>query len=57
MKAGKKYLAPIIFLVIFEAVAVTLWLTKNNLFYLFNRYLNGVKNSKRTEMPDHFSFF
>ncbi len=29
MKAGKKYLAPVIFLVIFEAVAVTLWLTKD----------------------------
>ena len=27
---------PIIMLVVFETVAITLWLTKNNLFYLFN---------------------
>ena len=32
----KKYLLPIIMLLIFETVAVTLWLTKDNLFYLFN---------------------
>ncbi len=32
----KKYLAPVIILAVFESVAVTLWLTKNNLFYLFN---------------------
>ena len=32
----KKYLPPLILLAIFEAVAVTLWLTKDNLFYLFN---------------------
>ncbi len=36
MKPGRKYLAPVILLIIFEAVAVTLWLTKDNLFYLFN---------------------
>ena len=36
MKRIRKYLHPIIILVIFETVAVTLWLTKNNLFYLFN---------------------
>jgi polyferredoxin len=45
MKAGKKYLAPVIFLVIFEAVAVTLWLTKNNLFYLFNFSYIGISIS------------
>ena len=45
MKAGKKYLAPVIFLVIFEAVAVTLWLTKNNLFYLFNFTYIGISIS------------
>ncbi len=27
---------PIIMLVVFEAIAVTLWLTKNNIFYLYN---------------------
>ncbi len=36
MKTGKKYLLPIFLFVIFEAVAVTLWLIKDNLFYLFN---------------------
>jgi polyferredoxin len=32
----KKYLLPIVMLAIFETVAITLWLTKDNLFYLFN---------------------
>ena len=32
----KKYLSPIIMLIIFETVAITLWLTKNNIFYLLN---------------------
>ena len=32
----KKYIMPIIMLIIFETVAVTLWLTKDNLFYLLN---------------------
>lgn len=32
----KKYILPVVMLVIFETVAVTLWLTKNNLFYLIN---------------------
>jgi len=32
----KKYWMPVIMLVIFETVAVTLWLSKDNLFYLFN---------------------
>lgn len=32
----KKYLLPVIMLAIFETVAVMLWLTINNLFYLFN---------------------
>jgi hypothetical protein len=32
----KKYLFPVVMLVIFETVAITLWLTKDNLFYLFN---------------------
>ena len=27
---------PIIMLAVFETVAIALWLTKNNLFYLFN---------------------
>ena len=36
MKTLKKYLMPVIFLVIFETVAVTLWLANDNLFYLFN---------------------
>ena len=32
----KKYAFPIILFAVFEAVAVTLWLTKSNIFYLFN---------------------
>ncbi|MBP5757681.1 MAG: 4Fe-4S ferredoxin, partial [Spirochaetales bacterium] len=32
----RKYSFPILILVIFETVAVSLWLTKDNLFYLFN---------------------
>ncbi len=32
----KKYLAPLFILAVFETVAVTLWLTKDNLFYLLN---------------------
>lgn len=32
----KKYIMPMIMLVIFETVAVTLWLAKDNIFYLFN---------------------
>lgn len=36
MKTAKKYLIPAAMLCVFEAVAVTLWLTMDNLFYLFN---------------------
>ncbi len=36
MKLLKKYAVPIWIFLIFESVAVTLWLTKDNLFYLFN---------------------
>lgn len=32
----KQYRLPILMLVVFEAVAITLWLTKDNVFYLFN---------------------
>ena len=32
----KKYWMPAMMLAIFEAVAITLWLSKDNLFYLFN---------------------
>ena len=32
----KKYIAPILMFILFETVAITLWLTKDNLFYLFN---------------------
>ncbi len=34
--AMQKYLPAVLLLVVFEAVAVTLWLTKDNLFYLLN---------------------
>ena len=32
----KKYAMPLLMLAIFETIAVTLWLTKGNIFYLFN---------------------
>ena len=32
----KKYWLPVMLLAVFETVAVTLWLTMDNLFYLFN---------------------
>ena len=32
----KQYRLPILMLAVFEAVAITLWLTKDNVFYLFN---------------------
>lgn len=38
----KKYSASIIMLVIFETVAVSLWLAKDNLFYLFNFSYIGI---------------
>ena len=41
----KKYLGPIIMLIIFETVAITLWLTKDNLFYLFNFSYIGISIS------------
>ena len=38
----KKYLLPVMMLVIFEGIAVTLWLSKDNLFYLFNFSYIGI---------------
>ena len=32
----KKYRIPLLLFIIFELIAITLWLTKDNLFYLFN---------------------
>ena len=38
----KKYIVPILILAVFETIAVALWLTKNNAFYLFNfSYIGG----------------
>lgn len=38
----KKYLVPIVMFAIFEIIAITLWLTLNNVFYLFNfTYIGG----------------
>ena len=37
-----KYLVPILLFLLFEAVEVTLWLAKDNLFYLLNfSYIGG----------------
>ena len=38
----KKYLMPVILLAVFETVAITLWLTKDSLFYLFNFSYIGI---------------
>ena len=44
----KKYLPPLFMLMIFEAVAITLWLTKDNIFYLFNFSYIGLSISLGT---------
>ena len=36
MKILKKYTGPLVMFLVFEAIAVTLWLRMDNLFYLFN---------------------
>ena len=41
----KKYWMRVIMLAIFETVAVTLWLTKDNLFYFFNFSYIGISIS------------
>ena len=41
----KKYSVPIVMLSIFEIVATLLWLTKDNLFYLFNFSYIGISIS------------
>ncbi len=38
----KKYIFPGLMLAIFEAIAITLWLTKDNVFYLFNFSYIGI---------------
>ncbi|MBR5113300.1 MAG: 4Fe-4S binding protein [Clostridia bacterium] len=45
MKQGKKLLLPAMMLLIFEAVAVALWLAKDNIFYLFNFSYIGISIS------------
>ena len=41
----KKYAILVIMLALFEAVAITLWLTKDNVFYLFNFSYIGISIS------------
>ena len=41
----RKYAVPLIMLIVFETVAVVLWQTKNNLFYLFNFSYIGISVS------------
>ena len=38
----KKYWLPVLMLIIFETIAVTLWLAKENLFYLLNFSYIGI---------------
>jgi len=41
-KCLRKYAPSLLLFLLFEAVAVTLWLTKDNLFYLLNfSYIGG----------------
>ncbi|MDO5843529.1 MAG: 4Fe-4S dicluster domain-containing protein [Methanocorpusculum sp.] len=42
MQFSKKYLTPLLILLIFEAIAVSLWLSLENIFYLFNFSYIGV---------------
>lgn len=43
MKSVKKYSGPIIMFLLFETIAITLWLLLDNIFYLFNfSYIGGV---------------
>ena len=49
----KKYRVPLLFFLIFELIAVTLWLTKHNLFYFFNFSYIGGALSIRLTMEDH----
>ena len=41
----KKYLVPLLMFAIFEAIAIVLWLSKDNLFYLFNFSYIGISIS------------
>lgn len=41
----KKYFVPLLMLTIFETIAITLWLTKNEIFYLFNFSYIGISIS------------
>ena len=45
MNRIKKYLMPVIMFIIFEIIAVTLWLSKQNIFYLFNFSYIGISVS------------
>jgi len=38
----RKYLPAVVFLLVFEILAITLWLTKDNIFYLFNFSYIGI---------------
>ena len=42
---NKNYILPLVMLTVFEIIAVTLWLTKDNLFYLFNFSYIGISIS------------
>ena len=42
MKDMRKYIVPAVMLMVFETVAVTLWLTKDKIFYLFNFSYIGI---------------
>lgn len=57
MQKLKKYLPSLILFGIFEAVAITLWLTKSNLFYLFNfTYIGGFLALGLTLYANHYKY-
>lgn len=57
MQKLKKYLPSFILFGIFEAVAITLWLTKSNLFYLFNfTYIGGFLALGLTLYANHYKY-
>ena len=55
----RKYLPSILFFIVFEAIAIILWLTKNNLFYLFNFSYENITRTVNTEtsLPTYIDLF
>ena len=56
----RKYIAPVLMLTLFEAIAITLWLTKDNIFYAdweathINAYMYETYGNGKKKLPDAF---